>query len=347
MAKLYRSLEKARCCCLDRGIMSEYKLVGHEIETPLVNAAGSVNGISREHILHNVDTLANTAIGALTLGSFTVPERVGNEDTGGLVYYHDPNTGATYNSMGLPNIGLAAAKELMPDILARAHEKGKPVIASVSPVHATPETGSTLEQVKRLVGEMLLAGADLVEVNTSCPNVVTEGGGRKPILGYDLEGMQELVEELAPWLGTFESKVGVKPPPYLTAEEKATVPELAKLFKERRVFSFMSTPNTIPGQIARNQAGQPILTVPEGKGGMSGPATKEIGREQLTMWREQLGDEIEIISTLGVDSGRELAIRRQLGATAGSGVTFLWESNNWGQAVTDMIIDWTESEEAI
>lgn len=327
--------------------MSEYRLVGHEIETPLVNAAGSVNGVNREAILHEVETLADTAIGAVTVGSFTVPEQTGNEKKfGGPVYYHDNQTGATYNSMGLPNIGLTAAKELMPDILTRAHEKGKPVIASVSPTQANPEIGNSFKQVIKLVYEMQLAGADLVEVNTSCPNVVTEGGGRKPILGYDLDGMRELVEELAPWSGTLDSKVGVKLPPYITDEEKLLIPELAKLFKEQPVFGFIVTANTVPNQIARDGRGRPILTVPEGKGGMSGSATREIGREQLRLWKEQLGDSIEIVSTLGVDGGRELATRRQLGATAAGGVTFLWESNNWGQAVTDIVTDWVELEEA-
>lgn len=325
--------------------MSEYKLVGHEIETPLISAAGSINGTNGELILREVDTLAATAIGAITVGSFTVPEQAGNEvKFGSPVYYHDQATGATYNAMGLPNIGLVAAKELMPDILTRAHEKGKPVIASISPTQASPEIGDTFRQVNRLVYEMHLVGADFIEVNTSCPNVITEDGGRKPILGYDIEGMHELAEELTPLIHTSVNKIGVKLPPYITDEEKAVVPELAKILKEH-LFDFVVTSNTIPNQVARDETGQPVLTVPEGKGGMSGPATKDIGREQLRMWQDHIGDEIEIISTLGVDSGRELAVRRQLGAIAAGGVTFLWESNNWGMTVTDIVSEWAEIEQ--
>lgn len=324
--------------------MTDYKLAGHTIETPLVNAAGSINGTNPELILQEISTLADTAIGAITVGSFTVLPQAGNEAAfGGPVYYHDHTTGATYNSMGLPNIGVEAAKKLMPEILARAHDRGKPVIVSVSPTQATRQIGDPFEQIVRLVYEMQLADVDFIEVNTSCPNVVTAGGGRKPMLGYDLEGMHELVNRIAPWSGTIDSKVGVKLPPYMTDEEKAIVPPLAALFKKKRAFGFAVTANTIPNQIALDEAGNPILSVPEGKGGMSGPATKAVGREQLILWREELGDEIEIISTLGVDSGRELGMRRQLGASAASGVTFLWESNgNWGRAVTNVISDWIE-----
>ncbi len=322
----------------------DYSICGYEMETPLLNAAGSVNGTSPELILREVKSLADTAIGAITVGSFTVPTQAGNEVTfGGPTYYHDKATGATYNSMGLPNIGLATAKELMPQILAVAHDKNKPVIASVSPTQPTAAIGNAFQQMNRLVYETQLAGVDLVEVNTSCPNVVTDGGGRKPILGYDLEGMQEMVDELAPWTGTLHSNVGVKLPPYISDEERQIVPELAKLFKERRVFGFIVTANTIPNQVARDERGDPILTVPGGAGGMSGSAAKEIGRQQLKMWQELLGDEIEVISTLGVDSGEELAVRRQLGAAAAGGVTFLWEQNNWGNAVTEVIDEWVAS----
>ena len=250
--------------------------------------------------------------------------------------------------MGLPNIGLEAAIQLMPDIINRAWDKGKPVIASVSPTQSSPENGgNAFGQVERLVEGMLEAEVDLIEVNTSCPNVVTESGGRKPILGYDLEAMEELLSTLSTSAARTESfRIGLKLPPYVSDEEKLVVPQLADLFRRYRgAFNFLVTSNTIPNQVARNAAGEPILTVPGGAGGMSGPSTREVGREQLRMWQDLMGEDIEIISSLGVDSGKELAVRRQLGAAAAGGVTFLWESKDWGIAVTDVISDWVAAEE--
>ncbi len=92
-----------------------YELVGVELESPLINAAGSINGSSAEKILQEVTLLADTAIGAVTAGSFTVPSQEGNEAKfGAPVYYHDPVTKKTYNSMGLPNIGEKQAVDIAP-----------------------------------------------------------------------------------------------------------------------------------------------------------------------------------------------------------------------------------------
>lgn len=325
---------------------TEYSLVGHALETPLVNAAGSINGTNPELVLNEVELLSATAIGAITIGSFTVLEQPGNEAVyGSPVYYHDRKTGATYNSMGLPNIGLQAAKQLMPEILARAHDKGKPVIASVSPSYSAAEIGDSTHQTIRLVYELLLAGVDLVEVNTSCPNIIAEGGARKPMLGYDLDGMRQLVTELAPWTGTRDSQVGVKLPPYISEYEKVIVPDLADLLTNRQVFSFVTTANTIPGTVPTDERGEPILRVPGGIGGMSGPATRNEGRNQLQLWDGLLSGQIAVVSTLGMDSGQELAYRCRHGATAGGGATFLLESNNWGHTVTKVVEEWAEAAE--
>src|SRR5688572_14450336 len=130
--------------------MSLYELAGQRLDSPLINAAGSINGTNPYRLLNEVDALGRTGIGAITVGSFTVPPQPGNELTyGEPVYYHDAEAGKTYNSMGLPNIGLAAAVELAPEIIRRAHAAGKPVILSGSPTNS-PEHGSSVDQAVRL-----------------------------------------------------------------------------------------------------------------------------------------------------------------------------------------------------
>lgn len=317
-------------------LKAEYAVAGVELDSPLLNAAGSINGPNAEGLLREVDLLASTGIGAITVGSFTIPRQEGNEAKyGSPTYYHDNQEGKTYNSMGLPNIGLEEALALAPDVLSRSHGKGKPVVFSGSPT-VSPESGSSVEQARKLVYEFLQTGADLVELNVSCPNVVTEGGGRKPIMGYDLESMAELVDVLSAEVGEGQ-RIGVKLPPYVSDEEKLLIPDVAKILRAKNVFSFLVTANTIPNQIARNADGHPILTVPNGAGGMSGPATKEVGREQLKMWHEQMGDRLDIVSALGVDSGQEVQVRRSLGAVAAEGVTFLWESGNWASKISNVL----------
>ncbi len=307
-----------------------------------MNAAGSINGTNQEKILQEVDLLADTGIGGITFGSITVPSQVGNEAKyGAPVYYPDPVTHRTYNSMGLPNIGEAGAIKLIPEIAVRAHDKGKILIASGSPTNS-PEHGSSVQQAVHLGVALLGTEADLVEINVSCPNVVVEGGGRKPIMGYDLETMEELLDAFHEEVGD-EERLALKLPPYLSEQERLLVPDLAKILLGRRVFKVLVGPNTIPGQIPRDAEGKPILTVPEGKGGMSGPDTAPVGHEQLVMWREELGDSVEYVSTEGLHSGADLMLRRKLGAAAAGGVSFLWNSPNWKRAVTGLLSGFAEA----
>lgn len=321
-----------------------YFLSGYELESPLINAAGSINGPYPGRIFGEMNLLADTGIGAITVGSFTVPAQSGNEAKyGSPTYYYDSVEGKTYNSMGLPNIGFDDAVRFAPDLIARAHVKGKRLIYSGSPT-ISPGNGNSIDQARMLAYEFLQTNVDMVELNVSCPNVVTESGGRKPMMGYDIDTMEELVDELAHEVGEGQ-RLGIKMPPYISEEEKLIVPEIAKLLRTKRVFKFLVTSNTIPNQIALDQNEKPILSVPEGKGGMSGPATKEIGREQARMWVEQLGGELDVVSALGVDSGQEIRARRSIGAVAASGVTFLWESGDWAAKVTSMLQEYADSAE--
>lgn len=319
--------------------MSElkYRLDEAHIDSPLVSAAGSINGTSPENILEEVDNLAASGIGAITVGSFTVPRQEGNVITyGEPVYYHDAEKGLTYNSMGLPNIGLDEAIKMAHTITQHAGDK--PVIFSVSPTLPNEEIGGPSEQAAQLVYRFFdEVAAEFVELNVSCPNVVTDDGSRKPMLGYDPEGMEELVQTLRQEVGRPSGGFGIKVPPYLTNEQQAMLPDIARTILESRLFSFLTTSNTVPNQVPTDKKGRPVLSVPGGAGGMSGPGTREDGREQLLRWRSLVGTRLDIISTLGVDSGKELAQRMKLGAVAAGGVTFLWQSENWQDTVTKVL----------
>lgn len=157
-------------------------------------------------------------------------------------------------------------------------------------------------------------------------------------MGYDLETMLELIDSLDYQVGEGQ-RLGLKLPPYLSNDERSVATDLAEVLRASDVFKFIVTANTIPNQEPLNEQGEHILTVPNGKGGMSGPATKKIGREQLEFWKTHLADSVDIVSALGVDSGQELRTRLELGAVAASGVIFLWESSNWKNAVTNVLLD--------
>jgi dihydroorotate dehydrogenase len=310
-------------------------LAGLKLQTPLISAAGVQNGTDLNLILKKFKAMTETNLGAITLGSFTIVPNPGNEDKyGPPVYYYDNQEKLTYNSMGLANIGADKAVKLLPKLLQKTKESNKVLIFSGSPLGSS-EHGSSVEQALKLTQKFLATDVDLVELNVSCPNIVLDGGARKLMMGYDLQSMTELIDELKKI--NINGRLGIKMPPFLNDEEKAILPELAGLLIESNACSFLTICNTIPNQIPQDENGRNILSVPEGKAGMSGPATNEEGRRQLKMWRELVGDKIDIVSLLGVDSQEEFTTRLKMGAKAAGGVTFLRESNNFKKAVDTML----------
>lgn len=322
-----------------------YTLAGYEMETPLVSAAGAVNDANPEVVHERASALLRTSIGAITLGSFTVLPRAGNEaEFGGPVYYHDRGRGETYNSMGLPNPRIETAAGLTADIVEEAHARDMPkiVIASVSPTQYHPDIGDASAQVQYMMQVLQPTGVDCIEVNTACPNEIAGSGDRHPILGYDVASMERLLKTIEPFSRSEDARIGIKLPPYMTPVEYEQARGLSRLLLEYRAVHYLASSNTIANQIPRDENGNEILSVPGGKGGMSGPATRETGREQLVLWKNLVGEEMDIISMLGMDSGRELAIRRHMGAAAAGGVTFLWESDDWADKVTNVMVDYAE-----
>lgn len=327
---------------MPNSLKGPYMLAGKELESPLLNAAGSINGPSLDNLIHEGSVLSETGIGGITYGSFTLPQRNGNvAEFGEPVFSIDEEQGKTWNSIGLGNIGITAALKIEPELTRNAHENGKVIIYSGSPVNA-PEYGTSVEQAAQMSYMFLESGVDLVEINVSCPNVVTEGGGRKPVMGYDLQSMVELVDRLEDQVGV-DQRLGVKLPPYVSEEDKAIVPDLAKLFLAKRVFRFLIACNALPGEVPTDAGGNlKPLSVPGGGGGLSGPYTAAVGREQVEMWHNQTAGEIDIVRAEGMDSGKELAESLRRGAKAGAGVTFLWRSSDWKQAVETVLFDFAD-----
>lgn len=314
--------------------MKTYALNELVLESPLINAAGTINGTETNGILRDVETLADTGIGAITVGSFTVLPRPGNaHEYGEPVSHYDSESGTMTNALGLPNIGIEAAAQLVPRILELAGDK--PVIFSISP-STEPGIGDSVEQSVIMANRIFAAGAKIIELNVSCPNVVTEGGGRKPIMGYDVETMKYLTEALYDRSDpVLLDCLGIKPPPYIGQEQKSAQAEIAHILAEFWP-SYLAVSNTIPGHVPLKPDGSPILRVPNGVGGRSGPSTKMIGRDQLSLWR-RTAPEIPIISMLGVFDGLEVKEREQLGASVSAVNSRLWLSRNWKATVTEIL----------
>ena len=319
-----------------------YELAGYELATPLITAAGLINGPQANRLRRDVETLADTEVGAITVGSWTIERRLGNAALfGEPTDHYDHRTGEMTNALGLPNVGLDQGEQLVEPLKRQAGDK--PIIFSASPAEASQSAGDVIDQSQQLVRRLFAAGADLVELNVSCPNVVDQTGDRKPIMGHDPQTMDRLADSLDndPDAGHYRQRLGLKLPPYIGPEQR-----LARLAIGRSLsqgpFGFLVVSNTIPNHRPVDSQGQPRLSVPGGFGGLSGPATKEEGQRQLELWRLNLPEK-PVVSTLGVFDGAEVANRLKAGADAVAMNCRFWQSRNWKRTVTEILVELSQA----
>ena len=272
-------------------------LAGIELEHPLMNAAGTCK------TSEDVRKFAQSAVSAVMLGSITLEERPGNR---GDVYW--PGPAYSLNSLGMPNRGLEWYRQQLPTMAATAAEMDKPLFVSVA--------GFSVDEYAKLAYEVLLAGADHVELNLGCPNV-WEQGHQKRIACFDLELLEGLLVQVSRWIGTFSVKLS----PY---SDPALLEEVARLIAGHDV-GYVATANTFPNALVLSEAGKPVIDV--GLAGMSGAAMKPVGLGQVKQLRRLLPDSIQIVGVGGVMNGRDMWEYLHVGATAVQSATAYWNAN--------------------
>ncbi len=310
--------------------------IGHldGIESPWGNAGGVVKTIEDNEIM------AKTGVGWIEDGSHCLQGRPGNAidpehpelGASRVVYTHNPETGETVNSLGMPGKGMDMVETEIPEKVRIAEASGKRHILNVAPVSDNP-----VEECQELVARGYAAGAHAVLVNAGCPNVVMPGGGRHELLSRNghtlwhvLSGLTGIVENYRP--------IFVRISPQETFEKAR---DIFSVIRDSGVVSAVFTPNTWPGFVPTDKAGQPILQVPGGAGGRSGPATADASAEQ-TRWAVELlkGSGIDVISSSGINNARELQRRLGLGAVGCAGTTFYYESvNGWADDTNRLLQD--------
>jgi dihydroorotate dehydrogenase len=301
------------------------------MESPLMNAGGVVKSVE------DVKMMSQTAVGAVLAGSFTLEPRIGNSPNGETVYYHDPQSGATYNSLGMPNQGLEAVAKELPEMIKISHDHGKPFIFNFAPVTTDP-----VEEIIAMSGVLArskLEDLDAIELNASCPNVVTADGGRHAILSHSPDQLGEVLDELSD-IGSNEVSFGsliVRVTPFRDYEDALLLAEQL----DRSVVDAVSAFNTFPNVRPLDEQGRLVLQVPGGRGGQSGGlATSHI--EIQTAWlvtaRDQIGASFDIIGSNGVTDALSMKRRLDIGASAVSATTLFYESTDWGRAV-DAILE--------
>jgi dihydroorotate dehydrogenase len=312
---------------IKRGFMNKiFAEQGYEFEgVPFGPGAGAINGQGEEEMEKNVIDVARSQAEGVKWGSLTWNGGPGNTETYNPVFYHNPATGQTVNSIGLANIGIKKGVAFQQKLQPVVESYGKPFMPSVSPGKGEDPT----VVLPAMVYALAEVGAKIVEVNYSCPNKLLTGEQREAILSHDRERVEEIDTSIRHEVGPEITIIRKEAP--AVGEHRGLIPIIGDLYGTLSEKDAVNLSNTIGGQRIPNELGDPALGVPGNLGGMSGPYTKEAGRDQLKELRPRIPIGVGIISCLGVNDGYEVYHRvHHLGADYTEGVTVFWENKKHG-----------------
>ena len=215
-------------------------LAGLSLKNPTMLASG-ILGYSAETLKSIVDGGA----GAVVTKSVGLKPRSG---------YANPTVVQTscglINAMGLPNPGI---DEFAKDIRGAKAVLKVPLIVSVY--------GFSAEEYAAVAKKAVLAGADAVELNVSCPHVKETGAE----IGQNPKILAEVVSKVK---GTVDKPVFVKLSPNVV--DVAEIAESAVLAGADAITAI----NTVKAMAIDIETAKPILS--NKRGGLSGPAIKPI-----------------------------------------------------------------------
>lgn len=308
------------------------------LESPWGNAGGVVKK------LEDVEMMARTGVGWVEAGSYTIEPRQGNRalaetsltadqiiEDSVVDYFYDQATGETFNSLGMPNQGLDELIKQIPEMIKIVEAYGKKLVVNVAPVTTEPIAESV-----ELVDRVLDAGAHKVLLNGGCPNVEDKAGGAHIPLSLHPQTFGKVLLAMIPVVQKHNKKIGVRiSPPSNYDQSKTTL----RRIETARTVDCIWLPNTWPV----GNASSPLRRVPGG--GCSGPAWAPQARKELEWGAGILwGSSIDLISSSSIMTGRELAIRLKMGAVAGAGTTFYYESiNNWADDTDKFLREFADS----
>jgi len=204
------------------------------------------------------------------------------------------------NAMGLPNPGVASFKE---EIRKYKKETNTPLIASVY--------GSTEDEFTIVSKELAKAGADIIELNVSCPHSKEEIIN----IGLDPKATRNVVEAV---------KSEVKLPVFVKMPGNTNISNLLEVAKEaiRGGVDGFTAINTLPAMVIDIETFKPMLGY--GVGGLSGPAIKPVAIRVVFELRKIT--DLPIIGVGGATSYRDVVEFILAGANAvGIGTALVWD----------------------
>lgn len=247
------------------------KIAGVQFKTCVFNTSGPA-----DVTLEELEIIGISNSSAVTMKSCTLEPRIGNPEP----RYADLPAGSI-NSMGLPNLGYKTYIKFS-KILKKKYKK--PIVASIC--------GMTLEDDVVMFRAFNDSPVDLIEFNPGSPNTIG-----KPIVGYDVEEMDRLLEGVSK---VTKKPFGVKLPPYFDLVQFEQIAQVIKKYPVK----FVTVINSIGNGLVINPITErPLIKPKGGLGGIGGGYIKYTTLANVRRFYELFEDKIQIIGVGGVYSG--------------------------------------------
>lgn len=250
----------------------EFEIKNVKIKPCIMNASGPVCTELDELI-----SLVKSNSGAIVTKSTTIDAREGNP---GPRYKIDDYW--AIQSMGLPNPGY---KEMGKRISVLKEKFNKPIIASIA--------GFSAEEYGILAMHLSECGADAIEVNLSCPNIVG-----KAVAAYDPTVSKEILENVRQ---KTDKIIGVKLPSY---PDPILQKEIAEILLELEI-DFVTAINSIGNSLILNPSKEESIIKPVW-GGLCGLYIKPVALGTIYRFYKLFDGKIKIIGVGGISTGTDI-----------------------------------------
>jgi dihydroorotate dehydrogenase len=311
------------------------------LESPWGNAGGVVRSVEE------VEAMAKTGVGWLEPGSYTLEERLGNQyDTDGnlkidaitnepvAVYYHDPATAETTNSIGMKNQGMDQLVLEAPEMIWIAATHNKEIVFNIAPVTDDPAT-----EVYEMAARLADVGVRRILVNLGCPNVLGPDGLAHSTLSHHPQVVGQVLDALKPLMDKYpDLDIYVRPSP---DEDNERLDETHKAIIASGIVKAAWIHNTWP-LTDEEKANSPLGVA---GGGRSGSSPRLISAANAQLERAVASFKksgIDIVMSTSIRNAERLKKVMDLGAVAGAGTTFYYEAQEaWTEATDRLLTDFS------
>ncbi len=185
--------------------------------------------------------------------------------------------------MGLPNPGYKELAEMIPKL----KQYNKPIIASIS--------GFSKQDYLEMIKEFDSKGADIFELNLSCPNVVG-----KPQAGYNFEYSKDVLESARKLTN---KPIAVKLPPYLDQVHQKQIADILIDAKIDFAVLINSLGNCLVIDPDKEEA---VIKPKKGLGGLGGDIIKPVALGNVFGFYQLLNNKVKIIGCGGITTGTDV-----------------------------------------